>query len=762
MLTQTNPTNVTPSYSRANNFGQKAPIYYVTFGLVTGPLGVNSAVVPYAFCTSPVQNASQTMYRYMSTPTSAPNTISLVQYQASLSQITFELQDQNSVVTGMVTNWTMKNRLVYLYKGYAWMNQADYAQIYVGQINDWAMNPDATGYIFTITDPQKQLTTDILKGHSQLVKDFTPSDTIAYLTTSFYFANSTDLQDGNGPRNYVKINDSLYSYIGNASGIIVDNLVTWTYIGHGTATASTPQWVGGKGYFTDNGATWVFLGPVTATLTASAWVANTSYVLGNTVSAGGNVYKCVGQGTSAPSGVGPTAVGYNIGNKVYNQGNVYQCVVAGTSSQNNFQDGGIIWAWVSYGLPTSTILQWVASGVYAAGVYVYNQSNIYYCLQGGTAASNTSGPLGIFTGPTGQGSTASALYGMIQVVLNSNGATPSQVHQAGSKVDNYILFQGNPVTIMLQIIMSTGTGSNWSGTGTNYDVLPASQGIGVPWNLVNITGFTTKMNTFISWFYFSQFFMAQTNAIQFFQDHIFQQCQCFLFTNRSGQLDINFVYMALPTSNYTQIDDSNIIGIPQFDASLQTGNNFVNEVDVLWDYQTIADFYVNENIYINNASQQKYEECAISEVDCQFVQTQYKGGQIANRISNIMLNLYGNPLPIITVKCFAQLQPVNAGDTILLASSQVPNIFTGQRGGTVLCLCISAAPDYQNDQMTLTLYATGYATNKKYAVIGPAGMPNYPNESTAQKNYVFISQLVAGNFSVGQMGNGDAGYYVTG
>ena len=336
---------------------------------------------------------------------------------------------------------------------------------------------------------------------------------------------------------------------------------------------------------------------------------------------------------------------------------------------------------------------------------------------------------------------------------------PTQVHQAGATVDNYVLFQGNPITIMLQIICSTGTGSNWSGTGTNYDVLPASQGIGVPYNLVNIANFVSQMNTYISWLNFSNYFSTQQTALQFFQEHIFQQAQLFTFTNKSGQLDVKMVYFALPTSNYTQIDDSNIIGIPQFDASLQTGNNFVNEVDVLWDYQPIADFYVNEAIYINNVSQQQYEESAIDEVDCQFVQTRFFGQKIANRISNIVLNLYGNPLPVITVQCFSQLQPVNPGDTILLASSQTPNLLTGQRGGTVLCMCIASAPNFTDDTTSLTLYATGYSTNKKYAVWGPSGMPTYINASASQKNYAFFSQLVQGNFAVGNMSNGDAGYY---
>ena len=764
-LTQTNPTNVTPQYAARNNQGTKRPVYYVKFGLVTGPLGTNSQAVPYQFCTGPIQNSTMNRFRYMSSPTSAPNTINLITYVASLSQITFALSDINGLITTMCGSFIMKNRLVTIYKGYEDIDEAYYSSIYTGQINDWQLSQDGTQYIFMVTDPQKQLTTDILKGHSQLVADFNPGDSVIYMTTSFYFPQSTDLQDGQGPRNYIIINDCLFSYTGNASRILIDNFVTWAYVGQGVVSASTPQWTAGKGYYLDGPSSpqlrWAYIGPVTSSLSPTAWAINTSYSIGNQVQAGGNAYQCVIPGTSAPSGVGPNSIGYVIGNKVFNLGNVYQCVVAGTSSDQYSIDNTVLWKWVSAGVPTSTILQWTSGTPYTATTYVYNLGNIYVCIAAGTSGSGV-GPSGIAQGPAGYGSTASALYGVQQVVLNGNGAANSQQHQAGSNVDNYILFQGNPITIMLQIIMSTGTGANYSETGTNYDVLPASQGIGIPWNLVNISNFVSQMNTFVSWFYFSNYFITATSALQFFQNQIFQQCQCFTFTNKSGQLDLKMVYFPLPITNYTQIDDTNIIGIPQFDASLQTGNNFVNEVDVLFDYQPVSDFYVNETITINNSSQQTYEEEAIQEVDCQFVATYYQGQNIVKRLTNIMLNLYGNPLPVIVVKCFAQLQTVNPGDTILFASSQTPNLKTGLRGGTVLCLCIASAPDFQNDQCTLTLYAFGYASNKRYAVIGPAGMPSYASASNFQKNYFFISQLVTGNFSVGQMLDGTDGYYIAG
>lgn len=639
-LTQINARDASVAILRKNNEGPKRPVYFIKFGLVTGPLGTNSQVLPNQYATGPIKNPTMTRKRYLSAPTSAPNTINPLTGKSTISSIMFTLSDINGEITAMVSSYTLKNRICTIYKGYEDIDEQYYSTVYVGQVNNWIMTQDGTGYTFTITDPLKQLNTDILKGHTQLVLDFNAAtDQVLFVTSSFYFAPATDLQDGQGSRNYLLINSCLFSYTGKGSGILTDNTVTWQYIGQGIVTATTPQ-----------------------------WAPNTAYVAGN---------------------------------KVFNLGNIYKCVLPGTSS-------------------------------------------------------------GTGTGPSGFGSTSGAFYGLTQVILGANGSPSSQIHQAGSSVENYVLYQGNPIDIILQIALSTGTGQNYSGTGTNYDVLPAGQGIGIPFSQVNVANFLVQKSKFVSWMQFSNYFTKQTTALKFFQDHIFQQAQLYLFNNKAGQLDVKLVYYPIPTTDFIQIDDSNIIGIPQFNASLQTGNNFLNEIDVEYDFSPVGDFYANQLITIGNTSQQTYEESSVADVPAMFVNSQNGGGKIAARIANILLKRFGTPLPIITVDCFAQLQVVNPGDSVLLASSQVPNLKTGKRGGSVLCECLASAPDFQNDKCRLTLFATGYSSNKRYAVIGPAGMPNYTLATSQQQNYAFLSKLVQGNSSVGQMSDGTDGYYIPG
>lgn len=640
MLTSQAFPNVTPPFQSANDVGQKKPIYYIKFGLVTGPLGTNSQILPTQYCTGPIKNQTVARKRYMSAPNTAPQQINRVTYVFSLSALTFNLQDINAEITSMISSYVIKNRLVSIYKGYEDIDEVAYIQVYQGQVNNCVRSQDGTFYTFTVTDAQKQLDTDILKGHTQLTKNFNPGDTIMHVNSSFYFAQSTDMNDGFGARNYLRINDFLFSYSGQAGGTLTDNTVTWSWIGGGTVTATTPQWLSGHAYV--------------------------------------------------------------IGNMVFNTGNVYKCVIAGTSASSG--------------------------------------------------------------GPNGYGTQGSIFFNIKQINLNASGNSLSQTIQAGAQVDNYINFQGNPVDIMLQIILSTGTGTNKTAGQTNYDVLPACQGIGVPISLVNVANFQKQRDRFISWIYFSNNFSEQVTGLKFFQQHIYRQAQCYLFTNKSGQLDINMVYYPLPQANPITIDLSNVKGIPQFNSNLQTGNDFYNEIDARWDYKPVGDLFVSNELFTQLGSQQTYEERSVMEIECRFVNSRDDGQKVVDRMINIMSQRFRNPLPLIQCDCFAQLQPINVGDKVLLNHPQVPNLNTGKLGGSYICEVVGSTPDYVNDVIHLTLFAIGLSTPKRYAVIGPAapaGTPAYTSASS-NKNYAYVSTVLASNSAIGQMSIGDDGYYITG
>ena len=545
--------NASSAYINANKSLSKKPTFYVKFGLVTGPLGTNSQVLPNEYCSGPILNATKTRKRLLNTPTKTATQINVITSETSIASSSFSLINIDGEISDLVSKYIMKNRLVTIYQGFNGIAESDYAVFFQGQINNWSKSADATTYTFSVVDAKKQLKATILSGHTQLTQNYDPNinfDGIFYVTATDNFATKSDYFDGLGGRNYLRVKDTLYSY--------------------------------------------------------SAVTTNT--------------------------------------------------------------------------IQTTGVVQ-----------------------------------------------------------LNANGAT-NEAHQAGENVDNYVLFQGNPVNIMLQIMLSTGTGTNYSGTGTNYDVLPASQGVGVPYNLVNISSFESQRDLYITNFYFSQFYQAEAEALKFIQSEILRQINAFIFVNQQGLLDIKFYYDPIGRIDAILLDNSNIIGTPQFDANLQTGNDFYNEVDITWDYQPIPDYFVNELLVEGQASQAKYEEVSSLSIQNKFVKTLYGARQINDRIASIILSRFADPPPIITLDTLYTNHLFEPGDPVYVDSSTIPNYVTGKDGGSpILCEIISVQIN-SNMSVTLTILGTGFNNTKRLAAIGPDSLGQFSNETDANKRaYGFIS-----------------------
>jgi len=105
---------------------------------------------------------------------------------------------------------------------------------------------------------------------------------------------------------------------------------------------------------------------------ANAWAVSTAYVVGDRVSAGGNLYTCTTAGTSNGAGSGPTGTGTGI------------------------TDGSVVWDFVS--TTGATVAVWTASTAYTVGQKVDSHGFLYDCTTAGTSSATSDGPEGTGTG----------------------------------------------------------------------------------------------------------------------------------------------------------------------------------------------------------------------------------------------------------------------------------------------------------------------------------------------------------------------------
>lgn len=639
-MTTLNFRTVTVPYVNATNQLQKKPVFYVKFGAVVGPLGITNPALQEEYASGPILNATKARKRLLYNPGARSNQIDPLRCHTTFSSMQITLIDLNGEISKLVSNYTMKNRMVTLYAGYQNISESDFMP-FTAQIDNWMKTSDGTGYIFFLVGPLKNFLKNILSGHTRLSQKYNVGDSIMFVTSlDNRFAGSTDLQDGQGARNFIKVGDCVYSYLGRGNEIL-DGTVLWM-------TAPAPTGVAGQ---------------------INKWKTSTAYTVGQTVYTGtaGNAkfFTCVRAGTSASSGTGP----------------------------------------VGPGVP------------------------MFFGVK--------------FIQPMGTGS-----------LQDAN-------HDSGETVDNYVLYQGNPVTLMLQIMLSTGVGTNWSGTGTNYDVLPYGQGIGIPYSLVNITHIEEQRDVFLRSVVVQQFFHEESQGIKFFEDHLCQTLCFWLFENRQGQADVTFFYVPMGTLDAVTINDSLIIGSPQYDANLQTGAEFVNQSTVYYDFQPTSgsdDSYISLISIFDSNSQTKYREASSLEIKAKFFKTIFGGGRLAFRSASMFINLYKDPPPKINCKMLYSTHLINVGDVVNVGSKFFPDPKSAFGAATPqYAICVMLTPNFNNGSVDGTFLGFGFNATGRSAGIAPDGTPDYASATDQQKQvYAFIS-----DDTTGLMPNGDPPYLIT-
>ena len=651
--------NAPTAYLRANGLLNKAPIYIISFGPIVGPLGTNYTPLPNQYCTAPVLNPTQSRKAIMSFPSGYDAEFNPITYQSTLGSLTFEIQDNNPQYPGeatkLITNYTLKNRLVTIRRGWMTISEVDYTDIYTGILNTVKLNSQGTGYVFEIIDPRKQMTNTILDGHTALTSPYTAGNSSIIVADASSFALATTPLTGSNCTPYIRMGSNLFSYTGlSTSTFIIDGTCTWSWVGTGGAASIQPAWIAGNVY-----------------------------------SIGDIVYSNGGNYTSLTGGGGSSQAPFDAprGDGIF------------------VDDFGNSWQW--NGLNGTDFLNWYPGIHVVIGNQCTNGGNRYICTNTGTTATS-GGPIG--QGPPVGGGTIS---GLTLVTPDGQGVSPAVNQSVGANVDNFVLFDGHPIDIILGILISTGTnlgsgGTNAPAGGPNYDVNPQALGVGIPYTSVNVSNFLVQ-KALMGTMRFHGYFQEAEQALKFIENYILIPANLGLYVNRQGQIDCKAIFQTLDMTGAITLDQTNIVGQPEFDGNLQTGGYFYNEPFINYDYFVVQGYY--GSYYFNvDASWTNYMEVSQLPMDGRILNSQgsYGGAALAIQAVNTMNARFAKPPPVITIKTFDMISLLDPFSPVILNHPNVPNYQTGQRGGPINCQVVKVAPDWSTGSMTVTLLAVGW------------------------------------------------------
>jgi len=277
-------------------------------------------------------------------------------------------------------------------------------------------------------------------------------------------------------------------------------------------------------------------------------------------------------------------------------------------------------------------------------------------------------------------------------------------------------FGGNPITIMLRILLSTGNGTNGK-----YDVYDAENGLGIDASFINVSHIEKERERWFPSTRFSFDIQERLVAKDFLEKEIFQPCNIYPIIKGDGTFDIKVFRPPFP-DDYGEVqsfDEDVIIGLPTWDENL---NGVINEIEFHYDYNSANDEYDSENYFLNATSIDN-RGCGKKslKIESKGIKTTKNGVEFITKRSERIFTRYASPPPIITIKTFFSRHLSEVGDIVPVTHTKIPNLRTSSRGITNHYMeIIKRNIDWVKGICKFTLLYTSF-TGKKYAILSPTG-----------------------------------------
>ena len=353
------------------------------------------------------------------------------------------------------------------------------------------------------------------------------------------------------------------------------------------------------------------------------------------------------------------------------------------------------------------------------------------------------------------GVTATSFTGCSRAQLGSVAAA----HSDKTDVVNFIVLQGNPVTIALQLMLSTGNGTNGP-----YDVLPACAGLAIPQASVDVTSFEAQRDRWVqSWVF--RFEESETvPGKDFIESQIWQVINAYPTQTATGLIGFHIYAPPLPSTIAQFIDDDVLVGAPSFDGQVFS-RNFYNEFDLSYDWLWTQAEFLSRDLYEDSTSQVTYGQVKTKTIQARGLRSSL---MVPSKIASIPLRFlkrFSNPSPIIGAKCLYSTRLLEVGDVIPFSSAFLPNLQSGKLGVSGrLYEVVQVEPLFIEGTQRYTLLDTGASYGKRYGAISPStkppvSFPVYSLANAVQRNYCFTSRKLTP--TSGMMGDGSDGYYIT-
>ncbi len=332
--------------------------------------------------------------------------------------------------------------------------------------------------------------------------------------------------------------------------------------------------------------------------------------------------------------------------------------------------------------------------------------------------------------------------------------TKAAAHEDKATIKEFLVTDKNlhPITLALQVICSTGEGTNGP-----YDVLPARHGLGISKDLVNITGAENSFQTLIDANPSDkfQFWIERSeNAKMWIESQILKPTGSYLVVRGDGKLSARLFSPPVGSATLFQFTDSNV------KQAVAAGNYDRQYNRIVWQYDFDASGRSRGQAYYqDDESIEAYGSTWTMTVEAKGIRRTFADGTDTTSLtmmsarSERLLARFAEPPMTVTLEAFFEAFTVEPGDLVYFQSDRILDPRTGARGiGPYVMEVVSRSPNYAAGTMSFELHFTPF-TGKRFGKRSPVGMVDYVSATTTQKaTYCWVSN------DSGKMSNGDDGY----
>jgi hypothetical protein len=309
----------------------------------------------------------------------------------------------------------------------------------------------------------------------------------------------------------------------------------------------------------------------------------------------------------------------------------------------------------------------------------------------------------------------------------------------------------NPLTLLLQILTSTGAGTN----GT-YDTLAAALGLGIDEDLIDVTEIEAIRDDYFSGQSWAWSVAEPAEAKAWIEAELCKPLGVYLTQNADSLLSVRYVRPPLWAESPTALTDSNIIGVPDVEDSLR---DLMNEFLWRYTYTVATDTFASETIDIDADSITAYEQSKRHTIESH-ASSGLAAAFVTSRNARLFTR-YADPYPRYRVRTLWTLNTVEVGSVVSLAHPDMPDHRDGtlsvDEADPLLCEVVEKRLDPQRGVCEFTLQGTPFDYGVKYVSIGAStDTEDYDDATTTQhREHGYISD--AG----GKVGAADdAGYII--